>query len=240
MKNIIVTGTSRGIGFEIIRALARFGSHKILAISRDEINLNTLKTIVERESPESMIEVCPFDISSTDFTIINQIAFDFFGFADEGKLDVLINNAGYLVNKPFVETTDQDWHEMMEVNLMAQVRLINNFYPFFNRNLGSHIVNISSMGGVQGATKFPGISAYSVTKGAVNILSEALATEFKKEGIRVNAISPGAVQTAMLEQAFPGYKARISPTEMGEFIARFALESGNIINGKIIQASLDN
>lgn len=235
-----MTGASRGIGYEIVRSLAKNGNNKILAISRDLDNLKKLKYSIEQDFPEAMIEVLSFDISSLNLDILISKAASYFDFKGVGKLDIMINNAGYLVNKPFTETTDQDWDDMLEVNLMSQVRLIRSFYPHFNRSEGSHIVNISSMGGVQGATKFPGISAYSVTKGAVNILTEALAAEFKKEGIRVNAISPGAVQTVMLEQAFPGYKARISPAEMGDFIARFALESSNIVNGKIIQASLDN
>jgi NAD(P)-dependent dehydrogenase (short-subunit alcohol dehydrogenase family) len=107
-------------------------------------------------------------------------------------------------------------------------------------NNPSHIVNISSMGGFQGSAKFPGLSAYSVSKGALSILTEALSTEFASKDIRVNALCLGAVQTEMFEEAFPGFKAPLSAEEMGHYIADFALTAHRFYNGKILPVSLED
>ena len=94
------------------------------------------------------------------------------------------------------------------------------------------------MGGFQGSSKFPGLSLYSASKGAVAVLTEAMAEEFKDEGISVNCLALGAVQTEMLEEAFPGYKAPLSADEMGKYIAGFALTGNRYFNGKILPVSV--
>ena len=109
--------------------------------------------------------------------------------------------------------------------------------PFFNNN--SHIVNISSIGGINGSSKFPGLSSYSSSKGALNILTEVLAVEFDK-GPFVNSLSLGAVQTPMLELAFPDYKAPTTPEEMAIFIYNFSTASPIMFNGKVIPVSTSN
>jgi NAD(P)-dependent dehydrogenase (short-subunit alcohol dehydrogenase family) len=105
---------------------------------------------------------------------------------------------------------------------------------------GSHILNISSMGGFQGSVKFPGLSYYSASKAALACLSECLALEFDELGIKVNCLALGSVQTEMLEEAFPGYKAPIDAKKIGEFIADFAINGNKFINGKIIPVALTN
>jgi 3-oxoacyl-[acyl-carrier protein] reductase len=93
------------------------------------------------------------------------------------------------------------------------------------------------MGGIQGSAKFPGLSAYSSSKGAVLTLTELLAEEFKETGPSFNALALGAVQTEMLEEAFPGYKAPVSAIEMAEYVMNFALNGQKLYNGKILQVS---
>ena len=105
-------------------------------------------------------------------------------------------------------------------------------------NTNSHIVNIGSMGGFQGSAKFKGLSLYSAAKGAVAVLTESMAEEFKERGIKVNALALGAVQTEMLASAFPGYKAPLTAGQMAEFIADFALNGHKYFNGKILPVSL--
>lgn len=114
--------------------------------------------------------------------------------------------------------------------------MVRDLLPFFNP--AAHIVNMSSMGGVQGSAKFPGLSLYSASKGAVGILTECLAEELKEEGVSVNALAIGAVQTEMLSQAFPDYKAPLSADEMAGFIKYFALQGKNFFNGKVLPVSL--
>ncbi|HAW81922.1 MAG TPA: short-chain dehydrogenase, partial [Balneola sp.] len=133
------------------------------------------------------------------------------------KIDGLINNAGMVLNRSFLETSQEDWRSIFDVNFFAPVQLIRILKPLLRK--GSHIVNIGSMGGFQGSEKFPGLSAYSTSKGALAILSECLNAEFSNEGIAVNCLCLGAVQTKMLEEAFPGYEAPVSPKEMGSYIS---------------------
>jgi NAD(P)-dependent dehydrogenase (short-subunit alcohol dehydrogenase family) len=93
------------------------------------------------------------------------------------------------------------------------------------------------MGGVQGSLKFPGLSAYSSSKGAVITLMELLAEECKELGISFNTLALGAVQTEMLAEAFPDYKAPTTAFEMAEYIANFALTGNQFYNGKVLQVS---
>ena len=150
-------------------------------------------------------------------------------------VDVLINNAGKLINKPFQELTTLDFLEVYKVNVFAVAELTNRVIPFFKK--GSHVVNISSIGGVQGSMKFPGLAAYSSSKGALLTLTELLAEEYKEQQISFNALALGAVQTEMLDEAFPGYKAPVSATEMADYIFNFALNGNKYYNGKILEVS---
>jgi NAD(P)-dependent dehydrogenase (short-subunit alcohol dehydrogenase family) len=152
------------------------------------------------------------------------------------QIDVLINNAGSLISRNFTESEENDIRTMMEINFFAPSSLIRILLPLLRS--GSHIVNISSMGGFQGSEKFKGLSYYSASKAALACLSECLALEFREAGISVNCLALGSVSTEMLEEAFPGYKAPVSAADMGEFIASFALNGHKYINGKILPIAL--
>jgi short-subunit dehydrogenase len=151
------------------------------------------------------------------------------------KVDILINNAGKLINKPFQELSPANFLEVYKVNVFAVAELTRQLLPFFSK--GSHIVNISSIGGVQGSVKFPGLAVYSSSKGALLTLTELLAEEYKEQQIAFNALALGAVQTEMLAEAFPGYKASVSANEMADYICNFALNGHKYYNGKILQVS---
>lgn len=221
MKHIIVTGTSRGIGLETAKILAEKG-HKILAISRKKSSeLATLENVTCLEI-DITIEA---DLQKVKDFVENQW----------GHLDILINNAGALVNKPFEEISQDEFEWVYKVNVFGLARLVQLCIPYFVVN--SHVVTISSMGGVQGTMKFAGLAAYSSSKGAVIILSELLAEEYKEKGIAFNVIALGAIQTEMLEEAFPGYQAPLMPEEISEYISDFALSGNKYFNGKVLQAS---
>jgi NAD(P)-dependent dehydrogenase (short-subunit alcohol dehydrogenase family) len=151
------------------------------------------------------------------------------------KVDIIIHNAGSLVNKPFAQTTQQDFENVYKVNVFGVANLTRVCLPYLQK--GSHVVSISSMGGIQGSMKFAGLAAYSSSKGAVITLSELLAEEYKEEGISFNVLALGAVNTEMLQEAFPGYEAPISAAEMADYIFNFALTGNKYHNGKIIQVS---
>lgn len=221
IKRIVVTGASKGIGFQIVQQLAAQG-HIVYAVSR---NIQPLLTA--GSSFKTLIPV-QADIT-TGVKEIQEVI-------EDHKVDLLINNAGLLVNKPIAEMQDQDIQFQFDVNVMAPLRLIRDLLLSFNP-LGASIINITSMGGVQGTAKFPGLSAYSSSKGALTILTECLAEELKERNISCNAIALGAVQTEMLEQAFPGYVAPVMADEMAQYIVDFALNRSSLFNGKTIQVA---
>lgn len=227
MKHYLITGASRGIGFELTRYLLE-QSHTVYALSRSTDSLQTLKQKYEQ------LHFLPTDISDT--RSVDQV----FHYLNKRsvKLDGLVNNAGLLINRPFDAMSDEEWNLQWGVNLMGPVRLIRVLLPFFNPY--SHIVNISSMGGFQGASKFPGLSAYSTTKGALSILSECLAEEFVDRKISVNALCLGAVNTEMLQEAFPGFDAPVNADQMGKFIGDFLLNAHTFLNGKILPIAKNN
>lgn len=222
MKNIIITGTSRGIGFELTQLFAK-NNCNVLALSRNSEPLNKLAL--------KNVSTLSVDLSN-DADLQKVTAF----IAENWKtVDILINNAGKLINKPFEELSTKDFMEVYQVNVFAVAELTKQLLPNFKE--GSHIVNISSIGGVQGSMKFPGLAAYSSSKGALLTLTEMLAEEYKEQGISFNALALGAVQTEMLNEAFPGYKAPVSAIEMAEYIYNFALTGNKFYNGKILEVS---
>ncbi len=221
MKNIIVTGTSRGIGLETVKKFAASG-HNVLAVSRK---------ISEELNELSNVTCLSLDITKEED--LQQIVT--FVKREWKQIDILVNNAGALVNKPFEEITQEEFNRVYNVNVFGVARLIQLCIPYFGVN--SHVVTISSMGGVQGTMKFAGLAAYSSSKGAVIILSELLAEEYKEKGISFNVIALGAIQTEMLEEAFPGYLAPLMPNEISDYICDFALTGNKYFNGKVLQAS---
>ena len=220
-KNIIITGTSRGIGYEMALLFANAG-HNVLAISR-----KTPQILIDHEN----ITCLPIDIS--DENQLQQVN-DFISKTWK-KVDVLIHNAGSLLHKNFTEITTQEFQNIYKVNVFAVAELTKICIPFMEK--GSHVVTISSMGGIQGSMKFAGLSAYSSSKGAVITLSELLAEEYKENGIAFNVLALGAVNTEMLQEAFPGYEAPLSAKEMADYIFNFALTGNKYYNGKVLQVS---
>lgn len=221
-RNIIITGTSRGIGFELALQFATAG-HQVLAISR-----KTPQTLIENEN----ITCLPIDISNENE--IQQVE-KFIQKSWSNKVDVLINNAGLLVNKPFAQLTPTDFEQVYKVNVFAVAELTRICISFMQK--GSHVVTISSMGGIQGSMKFPGLAAYSSSKGAVITLFELLAEEYKESGISFNVLALGSVNTEMLQEAFPGYEAPLSAKEMANYIFDFSLNGNKYYNGKVLQVS---
>lgn len=221
----IVTGASRGIGYEICRELASRDAD-VLAVARSSEPLLEL----EKMHPDR-IQAVPADLTDAgEVEELLKIA------RSTGRVDLLINNAGALINKPFADLEMEEWRRLLEVNLLAAVRLVKSLLGDFGEE--AHIVNISSMGGYQGSAKFPGLAAYSTTKGALSILSECLAAELDDYGISVNALCLGAIRTEMLEEAFPGFEAPVEAGEMGTYIADFALNGAKFYNGQILPVTL--
>lgn len=221
-KNIIITGTSRGIGLELALKFANEG-YQVLAISRKISNL-----LLANSNITSL---------SIDVSIMKELqqVENFIKNSWHNKVDIIIHNAGSLVNKPFKEITPADFEQIYKVNVFAVAELTRICIPFLPK--GSHVVTISSMGGVQGSSKFPGLAAYSSSKGAVITLSEVLAEEYKEQQIAFNVLALGAVNTEMLQEAFPGYEAPLSAKEMADYVYDFGLTGNKFYNGKVLQVS---
>lgn len=221
-KNIIITGTSRGIGFELVSLFANQG-HNVLALSRNSKPINDLAI--------KGVSCFSFDLSNQE----DYKKVEAFIEREWQQVDILINNAGMLLNKPFSETTFNDFSKVYETNVFGVSEMTRIVLPFMQAD--GHVVTISSMGGIQGSMKFPGLAAYSSSKGAVITLSELLAEEYKETGPQFNVLALGAVQTEMLQEAFPDYQAPTTALEMATYIQDFALNGNKYYNGKVLQVS---
>jgi 3-oxoacyl-[acyl-carrier protein] reductase len=231
--NIVITGCSRGIGFYTAKAVASAGNNKIIGISRTNAGLLKL----QKELGKDVFYSLPFDIKDlihdpTAFVKSINSVFD--------HIDVIINNAGFLIKKPFGEYSIKEIDEIFKVNLIAPSFLIQALLPYMGKQGRSHIVNIGSMAGYQGAMRFPGLSWYSSSKAALASLTENLAIELKGFNISTNCLAIGSAGTEMLAQAFPEFKAPVSAEEMGKYVADFALNCAHLFNGKIIPVALSN
>ncbi|WP_282637995.1 SDR family NAD(P)-dependent oxidoreductase [Sphingobacterium thalpophilum] len=228
MANIIITGASSGVGFEAVLDLTSKKDNKVIALARSADRLRKLHEISSQLNFDGG-ELYPaqFDIVYDDYaTLVPFIQSKF------DSVDILINNAGALINKSFMETDTQDFAEMLQTNVIGHVNMIKHVVPMMHK--GSHIVNIGSMGGFQGSMKFAGLSAYSASKGALAVLTECLAEEFKDKGIKVNCLALGSAQTEMFEAAFPDLQAGTLAYEMGRYIADFAQTGHHYFNGKVL------
>jgi len=234
--NIIVTGASRGIGYELVKLFAGDSRNTIIAVARNTEKLARLRSECLEANPAAQVIALDCDLGDEAAvkSLASRIQQHF------SSVQVLVNNAGAIVNKPFADITLQDLQRVYTINVFSVVSLIQQLLPMMDPQQRTHVVNISSMGGFQGSAKFAGLSAYSSSKAAVACLTECLAEEFKDKNIAFNSLALGAAQTEMLDEAFPGYKAPLSAKQMAGFIASFSLTAHQYLNGKVIPVSMSN
>jgi len=221
-KHIIITGTSRGIGLELVKIFAK-QNHHVYALSRNA------KPVAELQLAHAESLSCDLGDEIAVSQTVEIIK------SKTSQIDILIHNAGLFLNQPFKNTNIKDVKAVYDTNVFGvfnlTAQLLNSFSAI------THVVNISSMGGIQGSVKFPGLAAYSSSKAALITLTELLAEEYKDTDIAFNCLALGAVQTEMLEEAFPGMQAPVSAHEMATYIANFALTGHQFYNGKTLQVS---
>jgi len=228
-KTILVTGASKGIGKALVQRFCQLSAdYTIIALARNQQQLHELQEICGHDN----LHTIKFDLSQGDYKVllskIKHIT---------THIDIVVNNAGYLVNRPLMEQTIREVKEQFEVNVLSVIKLLQTLYSFFKKD--THIVNIGSMGGFQGSAKFGGLTAYSASKAALVGLTECLAEEWKTAGIKVNCLAVGAVKTDMLKEAFPQFQAGSEVQEMATFIADFALHQHHFFNGKVLPVSVN-
>lgn len=230
--NILITGGSRGIGKELVELFVADTNNKVVVFSRNQEKMKNMQQQLKEQYNNSIINVA-VDFLSSKLEEELENTFQQLGLT----FDVVINNAGFLINQPFLQTQTKEIEELFKVNFTAPY-LINKNIAAKYAATNCHIVNIGSMGGVQGSVKFPGLSVYSATKAALANLTECLAEELKETGIKINCLALGSAQTEMLNEAFPGYKSPVSAKDMAQFIYQFSLTGNKLFNGKIIPVAI--
>jgi len=233
--NIVITGASKGIGSELVKIFTQNEENTVIGIARSEnllkeLNNECIKLNAKSHFKPIVLDLENFNAIKTDLK--NQIE------KHINHVDILINNAGFLINKSFSETQIDEINKTLNVNLISPAILTQTLLPMLEKSKVKHVVNISSMGGYQGSSKFPGLSFYSASKAALASLTECLAEELKGNQIHFNCLALGAVNTEMLKTAFPDYNAPLNPFEMAQFIYDFALNGYKFFNGKILPVSI--
>jgi short-subunit dehydrogenase len=228
--NVIITGAGKGIGKALAKKFAQEERITLYIISRTKYELKNLRKECLKINPSAVV----VDISA-DLTRIK--SHKLLDFIDSKHIDILINNAGLLVNKPFLKLSEKDILSMIDINFLVPVRIISGLSSLFGGAMPTHVINISSMGGFQGSTKFPGLSIYSATKAALAVFTECLAVEFSGKNVFFNCLALGSVQTEMFSEAFPGHKASASLEDIAHYIAEFSKNGYKVFNGKIIPVS---
>lgn len=231
---ILITGSSRGIGAALAASFTKAG-HKVLLVSRNRTALQKLADACNKEAGQELAIPIPFDLFD-----LPDLEKEFISLIGEHTqtVDALFNNAGQLIRKPFHEVQLQEARKLFEVNFFMPAQLIRICLPFMEQSKLKHVVNVTSMAGFQGSKKFSGLSYYSASKAALATLTESLSEEYMEKGITLNALSIGSVQTEMLAEAFPGFKAPLEPAQMAEFMRWFTLEGASYFNGKVLPVSL--
>ena len=224
----IITGAGRGIGRATAQLFAREGARVVL-FSRTASQLDESATEITRAGGQTLSVVG--DVSrEADVDALFQKASDTYG-----RVDILVNCAGIVAVRPFVEMDVSTWDAVIAVNLRGTFLCCRKAFQLMAAQQQGVIINLSSLSGVKGVEKFPGLSAYNVSKAGVAGLTEILAVEGKPSNIRVCAVSPGAVDTAMLQQAAPHLKAGMTPADMAEILLFLASDAGRMLSGSNIE-----
>lgn len=216
-KVAIITGAGRGIGAATAFQFAKNGAN-ITITSRSESELFDIQAKLNREFPDIKVFTIAGDLSDSSFR--ERLVFE--TIQNFGKIDILVNNAADILVKPFIDVEENEWDDLIGINLKALYfltqRVVKEMIPAHQ----GRIINIASLAGVNNIEKFPGLSVYSLTKAAVINFTELLSVELKKHHIQINAIAPGAVNTQMFTTAFPGASSNTEPDIIAKHILNLA------------------
>ena len=224
----IITGAGRGVGRSTALAFARAGA-KVVLCSRTQTQLDEVVSDIRQHSGEALAVVGDVAHEEDVRSLFEQALQTY------GRVDILVNCAGIVAVKPFLEMDTETWDDVINVNLRGTFLCCRAAFRVMAKQKQGVILNLSSLSGVKGVEKFPGLSAYNVSKSGVAGLTEILAVEGKPYNIRVSAVSPGAVATEMLRQAAPHLEAGMTPDELAEILLFLADDSGKMFSGSNIE-----
>jgi len=225
-KVAIVTGGGRGIGRATALLMAREGA-RVVICSRSQAELDEVAA-----QSEAVSTLCG---SVADETFVERLFTE--AARITGRVDVLVNNAATLGRRLFAELEPSLWDEVLGVNLRGAYLCSRAAFKQMAAQspMGGTIVNLSSLSGIHGPEKFPGLVAYNVSKAGVLSLTDSLAVEGKPYGIRVNTVGPGAVDTAMLREAGHGLKAGATPEDIARSIVFLASDASHPMTGANVE-----
>jgi 3-oxoacyl-[acyl-carrier protein] reductase len=227
-RTVVVTGASRGVGYETAKALALEHGCTVLAVGRDAVSLHQLK----ERCGAGKVEPVVLDIAHADAPTI------LVGAVAGRRIHAIVHNAGALLKADMGTYTAEALTSLYHINVIAPLLITQALAPLLGGDPPGHLLHIGSMGGFQDSSKFPGLASYSSSKAALACLSQCLAEEFRDQGIRSNCLALGAVDTAMLRAAFPGYTAPVGAEAMGAYVAHFSLEGHKLYNAKVLPVAL--
>ena len=227
-KIAIITGAGRGIGRATARLFAREGARVVL-FSRTASHLTEVASEISCKGGQALTVVGDVSREEDVMALFQQVLQTY------SRVDILVNCAGIVAVRPFVEMDVATWDAVVGVNLRGTFLCCLKAFQMMAAQQQGVIINLSSLSGVKGVEKFPGLSAYNVSKAGVAGLTEILAVEGKPYNIRVCAVSPGAVETEMLQQAAPHLKAGMTPDDMAEILLFLAGDSGRMLSGSNIE-----
>ena len=235
-KVALVTGASRGIGRAIALRLASLGCHVALSYRSQEAQAKE----VEQELKKLGVKAKASQVDIQDFNKVKE----WVGQTKEefGRLDILINNAGIVIDKPLMMMSPEEWKGVVDTNLTGMFHASKACIMSFMKQKQGNIVNISSVSGIIG---LPGQTNYSASKGGMNAFTKALAKEVSGFGVRVNAVAPGFIETEILSHIKEDKMQQIKdfipvqrlgrPEDVASCVAFLLSEEARYITGQIIQ-----
>jgi len=224
----IITGAGRGVGRATALLFAYEGA-KVVLMSRTSAQLDAVVAEITAHGGEAVAlagDVAREEDVQALFELVRM---------QYGRADILVNCAGIVAVKPFAEMDTATWDAVIAVNLRGTFLCCRAAFRMMAEQKQGVMLLLSSLSGVKGVEKFPGLSAYNVSKAGIASLVEILAVEGKPHNIRVSAVSPGAVATEMLRQAAPHLKAGMTPEELAEILLFLADDSGRMFSGSNIE-----
>lgn len=230
----LISGGSRGIGKAICLALAESGYSIVFTYLRNELAASSLR----RRLMKSGVKVISFRQDCSDTKAVEALVTDLF--KKFGHIDVLVNNAGIVADQPLFLMTENEWDDVIRINLKGAYNFCRACIPNMMRRRHGHIINIASVSGFNGVA---GQTNYSASKGALIAFSKSLAREVGRFGITVNAIAPGIIETDMIRSLSADSKrSYISRIPLGHFgksedvgkLVRFLVEDSSYITGQVL------